>query len=79
MSSSPLRLGIVGAGFAGKFHHKNLRGLPAVTAGVTSSRKESRDAFAREFNTTAYESVEAMLPHIDVLDICTPPSSHAAY
>lgn len=79
MNSSPLRLGIAGAGFAGKFHHKNLRGLPAVTAGVTSSRKESRDAFAREFDTTAYESVEAMLPHIDVLDICTPPSSHAAY
>lgn len=79
MTRSPLRIGIAGAGFAGKFHHKNLRGLPAVTAGVTSVRPESRAAFGAEFGVPVFESVEAMLPHIDVLDICTPPSSHAAY
>lgn len=77
--SNSLRIGIAGSGFAGKFHHKNLRGLPAYTAGVTSARASSREAFAAEFGVPAYESVEAMLPHIDVLDICTPPSSHAAY
>lgn len=78
-NSEPLRIGIAGAGFAGKFHHQNLRGLPAVTAGVTSVRAESRAAFAAEFGVRAYDSVEAMLPDIDVLDICTPPSSHAPY
>lgn len=76
---TPLRIGIAGAGFAGKFHHRNLQGLPAVTAGVTSARAESRQSFAAQFGVTAYESVEAMLPHIDVLDICTPPSSHLPY
>jgi predicted dehydrogenase len=79
MQNEPLRLGIAGSGFAGKFHHKNLRGLPAVTAGVTSPRAASREAFAAEFGVRAYASVEAMLPDIDVLDICTPPSSHAEY
>jgi predicted dehydrogenase len=77
--SSPLRVGIAGAGFAGQFHLRNLRGLPAVAAGVTSARAESREAFAKEFNVPAFDSVEAMLPHIDVLDICTPPSSHSRY
>ena len=76
---SPLRIGIAGAGFAGKFHQRNLRHLPAVTTGITSSRAESRNAFSAQFNVPAFETVEAMLPHIDVLDICTPPSSHMAY
>jgi predicted dehydrogenase len=79
MNTEPLKIGIAGAGFAGKFHHKNLRGLPAVTVGVTSVRASSREAFASELGVTAYDSVEAMLPHIDVLDICSPPSSHAPY
>lgn len=74
-----LRIGFAGAGFASKFHHRNLRGLPAVSAGVTSVRPESRQAFSKEFGVPAFASVEAMLPHIDVLDICTPPSSHASY
>ena len=77
--TAPLRIGIAGAGFAGKFHQKNLRGLPAITTGVTSARAESRTAFAKEFGVPTFDSVEAMLPHIDVLDICTPPSSHAPY
>jgi predicted dehydrogenase len=76
---TPLRLGIVGSGFAGKFHHRNLRGLPAVTVGITSPRAASREAFAAEFGVRAYASVDEMLPDIDVLDICSPPSSHAAY
>ena len=79
MQTSPLKIGIVGSGFAGKFHHRNLRGLPAVTVGVTSTRASSREAFAAEFGVRAYASVDEMLPDIDVLDICTPPSSHAAY
>jgi predicted dehydrogenase len=79
MSADLLRIGIAGAGFAGKFHHQNLRRLPAVTVGVTSARAESRAAFAAQFGVRAYDSVEAMLPDVDVLDICTPPSSHARY
>lgn len=76
---TPLRIGIAGSGFAARFHHQNLRGLPAAATAVTSLRPESREAFAREFGVAAYASVEEMLPHIDVLDICTPPSSHAPY
>lgn len=79
MQTSPLKIGIVGSGFAGKFHFRNLRGLAAVAVGVTSSRASSREAFAAEFGVRAYESVDEMLLDIDVLDICTPPASHADY
>jgi len=78
MSETALRIGIAGSGFAARFHHKNLRGLPAVTTGVTSPRRASREAFAREFGVRAFDSLGEMLREIDVLDVCTPPSSHAA-
>ncbi len=72
------RLGIAGVGFAGSFHIENMP--PGVeVAGVTSTRPESRESFAARHNVRSYESVEQMLPEIDILDICTPPSSHTDY
>ena len=72
------RLGIAGVGFAGSFHLENMP--PGVEiAGVTSARPESRDAFAAKHGLRTYASVAEMLPEIDVLDICTPPSSHTEY
>ena len=60
---NPLRIGIAGAGFAARFHCRNLRGLPAVAAAVTSSRPESREAFAREL----YPTLEVRRDRLDRL------------
>ncbi len=69
------RIGIAGAGFAASFHMENMpSGVEVV--GATSAREESRTAFARKHGIRAYDSVAAMLDDIDILDICTPPSSH---
>ena len=46
---------------------------------MTSARPESREAFASKHAIRAFASVSEMLPHIDLLAICTPPSSHAPY
>src|SRR5215813_183486 len=75
----PIRIGIAGTGFAGKFHFENLPESGATVIGVTSARAESREAFAEKYGVRAFASVEEMLPEIDVLDICTPPSSHGQY
>ena len=76
--SNRIRIGLAGTGFAGKFHIENFP--PGVdVVGVTSARAESREAFAAAQGIKAYATVEAMLPDIDVLDICTPPSSHFQY
>lgn len=74
-----LRVGIAGAGFAARFHCENYPQSGARVVGVTSARKESREAFASAHGLRAFDSVAAMLPEIDVLDICTPPSSHRGY
>lgn len=68
---------MVGAGFAAKFHMDNMPRGVAEATGVFSPRVESREAFARQYGLKAYASLEEMLPHVDVVDICSPPSSHA--
>lgn len=74
-----LRVGIAGTGFAGKFHLENYPECGVEVTGVTSVRPESREAFASAHGLRAFASVADMLPEIDVLDICTPPSSHREY
>ncbi|MCP5112700.1 MAG: Gfo/Idh/MocA family oxidoreductase [bacterium] len=73
------RIGIAGAGFASSFHLENFPESGVEVVGVTSARPQSREAFAGKHGLKAYASVEEMLPDIDVLDICTPPSSHSEY
>ncbi|MCK5803886.1 MAG: Gfo/Idh/MocA family oxidoreductase [Lentisphaeria bacterium] len=76
-----IRVGLVGTGFAGRYHVECLRRVYGVTvelAGVTSRRAESRESFGAEHGIPVFESAEAMLPHIDVLDICSPPYVHEA-
>ncbi|MGA8532172.1 MAG: Gfo/Idh/MocA family oxidoreductase, partial [Acidobacteriaceae bacterium] len=58
----PLRIGLVGAGFAARFHLHNLRrvySVPLTIAGVTARSPETREAFAREFSIPAFDSFEA--------------------
>jgi predicted dehydrogenase len=74
-----VRVGIVGVGMAGNYHHECLErvyGVKVEVVGCVSRRKERREAFAAERGIRAFESVEAMLPEIDVLDICSPPLVH---
>ncbi len=75
----PLRIGLVGAGFAADYHVECLRrvyGVPLEIVGLTSLRAESREAFAAARGLRAYDSVEALLQDVDVLDILSPPSVH---
>jgi predicted dehydrogenase len=77
--TNPLRIGIVGAGFAARFHALNLRRvhtIPVQIAGVTSRSPESREAFARETSVPAFDSFEALCDASDVIDLCSPPSTH---
>lgn len=77
--TSPLRIGIVGAGFAARFHTLNLRRvhtIPVQIAGVTSRSSENREAFAREVSVPAFDSFEALCDASDVIDLCSPPSTH---
>jgi predicted dehydrogenase len=77
--TSPVRIGIVGAGFAARFHALNLRRvhtIPVHIAGVTSRSPESRESFVREMSLPAFDSLDALCDACDVIDLCSPPSTH---
>lgn len=74
-----LRIGIVGSRFAAHLHllaYRRVFGVEARLGAVTSPTAERRDAFARERGATAYPSPAAMLPHVDVVEVCSPPATH---
>jgi len=74
-----LRIGIVGSRFAAHLHllaYRRVYGVDARLTAVTSPTAEKREAFARETGATAYASLAAMLPHVDVVDVCSPPATH---
>ncbi|MBI1733574.1 MAG: Gfo/Idh/MocA family oxidoreductase, partial [Candidatus Rokubacteria bacterium] len=69
----------MGSRFAAHLHllaYRRVHGADARLVAVTSPTAERRDAFARESGATAYPSLAAMLPHVDVVDVCSPPATH---
>jgi predicted dehydrogenase len=74
-----IRVGFVGARFAAEFHWDAMRrvyGVPVEMIGVTSKTAEARDKFAREKGIRSFERFEDLCAAVDVVDLCTPPSSH---
>ena len=79
LDMASLRVGVVGSRFAARLHvaaYRRAYGVEARLAGVTSPTAERREAFARETGATPYPSLAAMLPHVDVVDVCAPPAHH---
>jgi predicted dehydrogenase len=74
-----IRVGFAGARFAARFHWDGLSrvyGVPVEIMGVTSKTPEARDAFAAEKGIRAFATFAELCEAVDVLDLCTPPSSH---
>ena len=74
-----IRIGIVGARFAARFHWEGYRrvfGVPVEVVGVTAKSAESRQAFARERGVKAFASFDELCDAVDVVDLCTPGSTH---
>jgi predicted dehydrogenase len=75
----PIRVGIVGARFAAHFHwegYRRLYGVPVEVVGVTSKSRESAEAFARAHGIRSFASLEELCEVVDVVDLCTPGSTH---
>ena len=79
VTSKPVRVGFVGARFAARFHWEAIRrvySVPVEVVGVTSKTAEARDAFARDTGSQAFATFSELCAAVDVVDLCTPPSSH---
>jgi len=78
-ADEPIRVGIVGARFAGEFHYESMqgvRGVPLEVVGVTSTTAASREKFAAARGIKAFDTVDDLIDACDVIDVCTPPYAH---
>ena len=74
-----IRVGIVGARFAARFHWEGLNrvyGVPVQVVGVTSKTAQARDTFAEERKIKSFSNLAELCEAVDVIDLCTPPVSH---
>ena len=74
-----IRIGLVGAGFASRFHlqgYKRVYGVPVKIVGIHDIRPEAREEFARNHGTQAFSTLEELCDAADVIDLCTPARTH---
>ncbi|CAA6678558.1 MULTISPECIES: Gfo/Idh/MocA family protein [unclassified Lentimonas] len=74
-----MKFGIIGAGMIGGFHAQAIAAMQGGTLGGVADRASERaTAFAVQYSTKAYDSVDAMLadPEIEVVTIGTPSGAH---
>lgn len=74
-----MNFGIIGTGMIGGFHAKAITAMTGgKLIGAADRVLERTQTFAKQYNTKAYDSVEAMLadPAIDIVTIGTPSGAH---
>jgi predicted dehydrogenase len=78
-SRSSIRVGIVGAGFAARFHLDALRRVYTArthVAGIHSRREGPAGDLADAHGTVVFASISDLIDACDVVHICTPPATH---
>jgi len=72
-----MKVGIVGVGFMGSTHAAGWAATDAVLAGFSAETIEEARPLADRYGVRVFPNLEAMLPKVDVVDICTPTHLHA--
>jgi len=79
MERTLLRTGIAGSGYAAKFHYDALLRVFSVKldiSGAYSPTMGKLEQFTGPRNMKAYKSLEDLINDVDVVHVCTPPSTH---
>ena len=71
-----MRVGIVGTGFMGQTHAAGWAATPATIVGVVSKSEDTAVSLTQQYGGKIYPDLAAMLPDVDVVDICTPTHRH---
>lgn len=72
-----LKIGVLGAGHLGKIHIKLLKQIESYElVGFYDASEETAKAATEEYGIPAFESIEALIDAVDVVDIVTPTLSH---
>ncbi|HMP74174.1 MAG TPA: Gfo/Idh/MocA family oxidoreductase [Kiritimatiellia bacterium] len=77
MTSSPLRVGVIGVGSLGINHARIYASLPECTlAGILDADPERAQHVSETYNVPAFSSLDALLDHIDAASVVVPTHLH---
>jgi predicted dehydrogenase len=79
MTKKVIHCGIAGSGFAARFHYDALLrvfGVKVEISGAYSPTREKLEQFTGPRNIKGYKSIDELIENVDVVHVCTPPSSH---
>lgn len=79
MKKKTIRTGIVGAGFAARFHFESLHkvhGTNIEIEGVFAVDAVQAASYAKERGIKTYDTLESLIDKVDVIHVCTPPVAH---
>ena len=71
-----MKVGIVGVGFMGSIHAAGWAETDAEIVGFVAETVLEAEGLARLYNVKIYPDLAAMLPDVDVVDICAPTHLH---
>ncbi len=74
-----MRAGIVGSGFAAKFHYDALQRVYSTRveiSGAYSPNPERLSDFTQTRDLKAFDNLENLIDNSDVIHVCTPPITH---
>ncbi|MDT0649524.1 Gfo/Idh/MocA family protein [Autumnicola edwardsiae] len=74
-----LRAGIIGSGFAARFHFDAIQkvyGVKVEVVGAHSRNQDNLKKFSEEKGIGAFTKLEELIAASDVLHLCTPPVTH---
>lgn len=73
-----MRVGIIGSGTMGRAHAAGWAKTDAEVVGIATVECGTGEALSAEYGWPCYDSFEAILPEVDVVDLCTPTHLHYA-
>ncbi|MCF8379788.1 MAG: Gfo/Idh/MocA family oxidoreductase [Bacteroidales bacterium] len=79
MEQEVIKAGIIGSGFAARFHYEALRRVFSTKIeiiGAYSKSPEELIDFTKERGIRIFDSMEQLINECDVLHVCTPPVTH---
>lgn len=79
MDKKIIRSGIIGSGYAARFHFDALQRVNTATVeviGAFSPNSTRLDAFTSERGIKSFERLEELIDASDILHLCTPPVTH---
>jgi hypothetical protein len=79
MDKKTVRAGIIGSGFAARFHYDALQRVFSTKVeivGVYSVSAAELQEYTETRNLTAFHNLEELIAQSDILHVCTPPVTH---